>query len=69
MSVLHKPPVVFDPTNVAHRTAYKNFRRRDAWGDAPRFVLDDQFNNVPDMIASRLLDYYMSIEFATQPKP
>ncbi len=65
MSVLHKPPVVFDAYNPEHRAFYNNFRKKDAWGNAPRFVLDDRFNNVPDMIASRLLDYYMSIEFNT----
>lgn len=58
-----RPEIVFDATNPEHRAYYHNFRVNNTWNGSPRFVLEDQFTNVPDMIAFKMLSYYMASEF------
>jgi hypothetical protein len=67
MSMLkYNPPVLFEVNKSEHRQYYNNFRAKNTWSGAPRFVLEEQFTNVPDMIASKMLDYYMQSEFASK---
>ena len=58
--------VVFDVENAEHRQFFHNFRKNLTWKGAPRFVLEDQWSNVPDMITNKMLDYYMKGEFGTK---
>ena len=63
---LHSRPfVVFDPANKDHRTWFAEFNRSAKWGNCPvRFVVEDDNGNLVSMIQRRLIQYYVSREFA-----
>jgi hypothetical protein len=62
--VLKAPTAVrFDANNAEHREFFHNFRVNRSWKGAPRFKLEDSFPGIPEMITSRMLDYYMGGEF------
>jgi len=62
---MHTRPVVpFDPANSAHRRAVNTYVRTGGWGSTPmRFLLETPYLDVPNMVSSRLLNYYLSREF------
>lgn len=63
---LHSRPfVVFDPANKDHRKWFAEFNRSARWGSCPvRFVVEDDNGDLVTMIQRRLIQYYVSREFA-----
>jgi len=64
LQLLHRPWVVFDPTDKNHRKYYADFVRYSTWGRCPvRFFVDDDSGDLITMIQRKLVDYYVSQEF------
>jgi len=63
---LHSRPfVVFDPANKDHRKWFAEFNTSSKWGNCPvRFVIDNENGDLVTMIQRRLIQYYVSREFA-----
>ena len=63
---LHSRPfVVFNPANKEHRKWFAEFNRSAKWGNCPvRFVVEDDNGDLVTMIQRRLIQYYVSREFA-----
>ena len=60
-----RPFVVFNPANKEHRKWFAEFNRSAKWGDCPvRFVVEDDNGDLVTMIQRRLIQYYVSREFA-----
>jgi len=69
LQLLHRPWVVFDPHNMAHRTYYAEFVQYGTWGRCPvRFFTDDDSGDLITMIQRKLVDYYVSNEFPNSQK-
>jgi hypothetical protein len=58
-----RPEIQFDVENQGHRLAFANFLRNRAWGDSPRFYLEEGYSCIPEMIKDKLLHYYINKEF------
>lgn len=64
LQLLHRPWVVFDPTDKNHRKYYADFVRFSTWGRCPvRFFVDDDSGDLITMIQRKLVDYYVQKEF------
>lgn len=62
--IQHNVPVTFDAKNKDHRNAFYIFNTKHTWGKTNiRFILEQPFVDIPSMIQSKLLQYYMSNEF------
>ena len=68
---LHSRPfVVFDSSNKDHRKWFAEFNRSAKWGNCPvRFVVEDDNGDLVTMIQRRLIQYYVSREFAPTAVP
>ena len=66
MAVLKRRILVeFDVDNQTHKNAYEYFLKNAKWEvNSPRFILEDGFSSIPNMIADKLLKYYLSKELA-----
>ena len=64
LQLLHRPWVVFDPHNAAHRSYYAEFVQYRTWGRCPvRFFVDDDSGDLITMMQRKLVEYYVSKEF------
>ena len=50
--------VHFDPSNEAHRTAYWRLRSSGRQDENLRFVLEEGFTNVLQMMQAKIADYF-----------
>jgi len=65
LSLHSRPFVVFDSSNKEHRKWFAEFNRSAKWGSCPvRFVVEDDNGDLVTMIQRRLIQYYVSREFA-----
>jgi hypothetical protein len=61
--------VKYDVNNITHRKAYYHFQNKFKWHPkAPRFIVEPPFLDVPTMIQSKLLSYYLKQEFTNRKK-
>lgn len=67
LEFLSRPLVAFDPYNKDHRRFYAEFLEYDGWGKCPvRFICpDDTGFDLPTMIQSMLVEYYIEREFGS----
>jgi hypothetical protein len=67
LALVGRPWVAFDAANKRHRKWYTEFQRKGTWGHCPvRFLIDDEAQgNLVTMIQRRLVEYYITREFAT----
>lgn len=65
LEFLSRPLVAFDPYNKDHRRYYAEFLAYGGWGRCPvRFICpDDTGNDLPTMIKTLLVQYYVEREF------
>ncbi len=65
LEYLARPLVAFDPYNKDHRRYYAEFQEYGGWGHCPvRFICpDDNGGNLPSMIQTSLISYYIDREF------
>jgi hypothetical protein len=65
LEFLSRPLVAFDPYNKDHRRWYAEFLELGGWGRCPvRFICpDDTGMDLPGMIKSSLVQYYVDREF------
>lgn len=65
LEFLSRPLVAFDPQNKDHRRYYAEFLAYQGWGNCPvRFICpDDTGNDLPSMIKTMLVQYYVEREF------
>lgn len=64
LSLVHRPTVVFNPAIKEHRNAVGIFQRRGGWGQVPfKFLLEPPYQDVPSMINSKLMAFYLHNEF------
>jgi hypothetical protein len=65
MTILRERQLVnFDEENPIHRQSYYEFLRDSKWSrTAPRFVLEQTYSSVPQMIQERLMSFYLQKEF------
>jgi hypothetical protein len=65
LEFLARPLVAFDATNKDHRRYYAEFIEYNGWGNCPvRFICpDDTGMDLPTMIQTRLVEYYIEREF------
>jgi hypothetical protein len=64
LSLVHRPTVVFNPAIKEHRNAVSVFQRRGGWGQVPfKFLLEPPYQDVPSMINSKLMAFYLVSEF------
>ena len=58
---LHHPNVVeFDPSNVEHRKAAREFLKRECWGDTNFRFIPPTWGNTGQMVKEKLLAWYVS---------
>lgn len=67
LKVQNRPVVIFDATNEQHRSwAFESIKNR-TWGRCPvKFEVYDDSENVSEYISRKLVEYYLSKEFAGQ---
>jgi len=67
---LHSRPfAVFNPADRDHRKWFAEFNASAKWGNCPvRFVVEDDNGDLVTMIQRRLIQYYVSQEFASSTK-
>jgi hypothetical protein len=60
-----RPLIAFDATNREHREHWYNFVKDNTWGTCPvRFIVPEAHGmNLPAMIESELMKYYVDREF------
>lgn len=58
---ISRETVKFNPNFAHHRKWYYDFLKTKSWSECPvRFVIEDNFVDVPSCIEYKLLNYYMS---------
>jgi hypothetical protein len=50
---------VFDPNNTQHLVDYSKFIRYNKWKDGCNYLLEEPFYDIPSMINSKLLAYFL----------
>lgn len=59
-----EPRVPFNPRNREHMLSYASFLKYNKWGpDGCRFELEENYTNIPAMLADKALEYLMSTYF------
>lgn len=67
LSYMGRPWAVFDASNRDHRRWFANFQHSGTWGTCPvRFVIADDHGDLVTMIQRRLIDFYVTKEFAKE---
>jgi hypothetical protein len=67
LSYMGRPWAVFDASNRDHRRWFANFQQSGTWGTCPvRFVIADDHGDLVTMIQRRLIEFYVSKEFAKE---
>jgi hypothetical protein len=65
LEFLSRPLVAFDPYDKDHRRYYAEYLEYGGWGKCPvRFICPEDYGmDLPTMIRSRLIEYYIDREF------
>lgn len=69
--VLHQRPFkIFEPANAEHRAIFHKYQVTHSWQHSPyQWTIEDDSTNLDHFINRKLLNYYMSQEFAKKKAP
>ena len=55
----------FDAANQEHRKIYFDYLANgNKWGDTNKFILEQDYSSIPEMIREKIVNYYLEQEFA-----